>query len=98
MRLDVRQYVKRRDGYRCLACGTTRNLTIDHIVPQCKGGSDFPENLQTLCCMCNGIKDDQTIDFIGMSIPSKNLWVWSTRHIRTLRERKLALTEASRVA
>lgn len=88
VRLDVRQYVFRRDGFRCLACNATKRLTIDHILPQCKGGSDFPENLQTLCSMCNGIKDDEIIDFITMCRASKDMWVWSTRHIRTLREKR----------
>lgn len=45
-----------RDGNRCKHCGATDNLTIDHITPVSKGGSDNPENLQTLCRSCNSKK------------------------------------------
>lgn len=33
-----------------------RNLTVDHIVPQSKGGTDHPDNLQLLCGACNSLK------------------------------------------
>lgn len=50
---DLRWAVFRRDGHACLSCGSTVDLTIDHIHPVSLGGSDDPVNLQTLCRSCN---------------------------------------------
>ena len=37
-----------------------RNLTVDHIRPQSKGGTDHPNNLQLLCQACNSTKGKGT--------------------------------------
>ena len=37
-----------------------RNLTVDHITPQSKGGTDHIENLQLLCAACNSTKSNRT--------------------------------------
>ena len=38
---------------KCQNCGRVDNLTIDHIIPISKRGTDNPENLQCLCRRCN---------------------------------------------
>lgn len=45
-----------RDEYRCLHCGTHRDLTCDHIIPESRGGPTELSNLQTLCLPCNSRK------------------------------------------
>lgn len=55
----VRLAVYKRDGYVCLRCSSNDDLTLDHIVPLSKGGSNTVENLQTLCRSCNASKGDR---------------------------------------
>ncbi len=46
----------------CAICGATRNLTVDHIVPICLGGSCELSNLQCLCELCNRSKGRKTME------------------------------------
>jgi hypothetical protein len=50
----VKQAVWKRDGGRCVQCGSTDNLHFDHIVPFSKGGTSLlPANIQLLCARHN---------------------------------------------
>ena len=40
----------------CSICKTTKDLTVDHIVPLSAGGSTVISNLQVLCRKCNSRK------------------------------------------
>lgn len=57
----VRKLVYERDEYRCVHCAATEPLSIDHIYPWSRGGSDDPDNLQTLCRPCNSKKRDHIV-------------------------------------
>lgn len=59
----IRAFIYKRDGGRCLQCDSKWDLTIDHIVPRSKGGSNKPANLQTLCKHHNNRKGDDIIDY-----------------------------------
>ena len=45
-----------------------RNMTIDHIIPRSRGGSDAPDNLQLLCAACNSTKGNRTQDELIQSL------------------------------
>lgn len=51
-----RENIKARDGYSCVYCGSTEDLTIDHVIPQCKGGPTTASNCVTACRSCNQSK------------------------------------------
>ncbi len=47
------EQVMERDGWQCVECGTTQNLTVAHIVHRGMGGRNGPgdvlKNARTLC-------------------------------------------------
>lgn len=53
---EARLRILTRDGGRCLYCGSTTDLAIDHIKPVVSGGTHDDWNLQTLCKSCNSRK------------------------------------------
>jgi hypothetical protein len=42
-----------RDGWQCVSCGSHADLSVDHVTPRSRGGTDDLENLQTMCIPCN---------------------------------------------
>lgn len=59
---SIRHEVFKRDDYKCVECGATKEdtvLHIDHIIPVSQGGSDELDNLQTLCESCNLSKSNR---------------------------------------
>ncbi|WP_286472323.1 HNH endonuclease, partial [Parabacteroides goldsteinii] len=50
---EVVDTVWNRDTGKCVYCGSTENLHLDHIIPFSKGGATNVENLQLLCQKCN---------------------------------------------
>ncbi len=51
-----RKNIKEEWGHKCAYCGSEENLTIDHIVPQSKGGLDVTKNVVCCCHDCNQSK------------------------------------------
>lgn len=54
----IRAALVARDEERCRGCEATDDLTIDHLVPASRGGSNALSNLQLLCAPCNFAKGD----------------------------------------
>ena len=60
---SLRLSIFERDKFKCVYCGLSAKdgavLNVDHILPMSKGGSNEPNNLQTLCRACNNGKADR---------------------------------------
>ena len=55
-----RHSVLARDLHTCQYCGSTKDLTLDHVMPKWSGGGCTWENLVTCCRKCNLKKGDKT--------------------------------------
>lgn len=55
-----RREVLRRDKQTCQYCGSTKQLTLDHIMPRSRGGKHSWDNVVTACQGCNSLKGDRT--------------------------------------
>lgn len=55
-----RQNIFKRDNGQCQYCGTTKDLTLDHVMPRSRGGKSTWDNLTTACKSCNSKKGDFT--------------------------------------
>ena len=63
-----RKNILRRDSHKCLYCGSTINLTVDHVIPKSRGGEDCWENLVTACVKCNNKKGSRTPEEARMTL------------------------------
>lgn len=76
-----RQSVFERDANTCQYCRKhfpRSQLTIDHVVPQSRGGADAWDNLVVACLRCNIRKGNRTPDEAGMPLvrkPRKPAWL-----------------------
>jgi tetratricopeptide (TPR) repeat protein len=50
---SVKKAVWKRDGGKCVNCGSEIDLEYDHIIPVARGGSSTIQNIQILCKKCN---------------------------------------------
>jgi len=57
IRPEKRQAIYQRDGFACLYCEESKEdgatLSLDHLRPVAKGGSNAAMNLVTACVRCN---------------------------------------------
>ncbi len=68
--------VLRRDRHRCAYCANEAD-TVDHLVPQSRGGPNTWLNTVAACTRCNNLKADRTPREAGMrllSAPAVPTW------------------------
>lgn len=51
-----------RHGCACVYCGLSVDMTLDHVIPRSRGGSDSVDNLVPACRSCNSSKGARTPD------------------------------------
>jgi hypothetical protein len=51
-----RQNIKDAWNHQCAYCESDQDITLDHIIPQCKGGLDIKTNVVACCHSCNQSK------------------------------------------
>ena len=54
--------IYQRDGGKCVYCGTTEKLGLDHLIPLIKGGDNEIDNLVLACKQCNAGKSGRLIE------------------------------------
>ena len=103
IRQEKRLAIYLRDGLACAYCGASVEdgsiLTLDHIKPYSKGGSNEAKNLITSCRKCNssrGVRPlKQFISAVAEYVDHDSAEI--ERHIRNCRNRKLDMIEAKRL-
>jgi 5-methylcytosine-specific restriction endonuclease McrA len=72
IRQSTRLALYLRDGLACVYCGQSVDdgvtLTLDHIVPVSKGGTNRPENLVTCCHTCNCARGNRSMPAFARAV------------------------------
>ena len=65
-----RENILLRDGKQCQYCGSTEDLTIDHVIPRCRGGERWDaNNCVTACRTCNQRKGSMDLsEFMSLIV------------------------------
>jgi hypothetical protein len=73
-RIFSRGAVFKRDNFGCQYCQkqlTSKQITLDHIVPKSRGGISSFENCVAACYECNIKKGSKLLNEIGMSLEKR---------------------------
>jgi len=70
---SVREWIKEHEKpNECIYCGSKENLTVEHILPKCRGGPDIPDNTIKVCKKCNSTKREKRLyEWFGLKNKDK---------------------------
>lgn len=97
IRKDLRLAIYLRDDFRCIYCLADlrsvdpRDITLDHVRPDSKGGANAAGNLVTACRSCNCSRQDQPLARFAGPETVKHVRRNTRRSIRPYREMAKAL-------
>lgn len=107
IRQEKRLAIYLRDGCACVYCGATveegATLTLDHVVPHSRGGSNDATNLVTCCKRCNDSRGNRSLTkWVEVVVAYVNHGVLAKRvlrHVEVCRTRALEpfMAEAKRL-
>ena len=67
----TRKNILLRDNNSCQYCNHRgSNLSIDHVLPRSRGGTDNWENVTTACLRCNVQKGNRTVSYTHLTLPT----------------------------
>ena len=102
IRQTTRLAIYLRDGLACAWCGAAAEdgaqLTLDHLVAHCRGGSNRPTNLVTACHRCNSSRGKRSVPAFALAVAAyvdhgaKPLDILG--HVRSTARRPLPRAEA----
>ena len=91
----TRKNIFQRDHNSCQYCGQkNKKLSIDHVLPRSRGGTDNWENVITACLPCNVIKGNRTPEEAEMPLikkpykPLNNMSFETTKQIHSGRNKE----------
>ena len=102
IRRERRLAIYLRDGLACVYCGesveTAATLTLDHLRPYSKGGTNVATNLVTACHRCNSSRGSRTVrgfcravsDYLNQSVAAREI----ERHVRRCAARQINVQAA----
>ena len=102
IRPEKRLAIYLRDGLACAYCGESVEdgayLTLDHLRPASKRGSNDPSNLVTACRRCNSSRGNRPVrpfcravaEYLNGGVSADQI----ERHIRRITRRKLPIQQA----
>lgn len=61
---DIERILRLQDE-RCFYCNEESPMTVDHVVPLVRGGSNWPTNIVMACHPCNASKGDKLVEEWG---------------------------------
>ena len=59
---SIREYIREREKpNECINCGSSENLSYDHLISRNRNGPDIPDNVVMACRVCNSSKGDKGV-------------------------------------
>ncbi len=103
IRQEKRLAIYLRDGLACAYCGFSveegAQLTLDHVKPHSKGGTNHETNLVTCCHKCNCSRGNRSVRAFAADVATYIDADAKTieRHVRACTRRPLAKDEAKQM-